>query len=69
LEVIHAFESTTGEKLNYEIGPRREGDVEQVWGDVTKSSTKLGWTAELGIGEMMSSAWEWEKYIAQNPFN
>jgi UDP-glucose 4-epimerase len=43
--------------------------VEQVWGDVTKSSAKLGWTAELGIGEMMSSAWEWEKYIAQNPFN
>ncbi|WP_121811713.1 UDP-glucose 4-epimerase GalE [Mucilaginibacter kameinonensis] len=69
LEVIHAFESTTGEKLNYEIGPRREGDVEQVWGDVTKSSTKLGWTAQLGIGEMMSSAWAWEKYIAQNPFN
>jgi UDP-glucose 4-epimerase len=69
LEVIHAFESTTGEKLNYEIGPRRDGDVEQVWGDVTKSSTKLGWTAKLGIGEMMASAWEWEKYIAQNPFN
>jgi UDP-glucose 4-epimerase len=69
LKVIHPLESTTGEKLNYEIGPRREGDVEQVWGDVTKSSTKLGWTAQLGIGEMMSSAWEWEKYIAQNPFN
>lgn len=68
LEVIHAFESSTGVKVNYEIGPRREGDVEQVWGDVTKSSTKLGWTAELGISEMMSSAWEWEKYIAANPF-
>ncbi|PWK80233.1 UDP-glucose 4-epimerase [Mucilaginibacter oryzae] len=68
LEVIHAFESSTGVKVNYEIGPRREGDVEQVWGDVTKSSTKLGWKAELGIGEMMSSAWEWEKYIAANPF-
>ncbi|WP_158990861.1 UDP-glucose 4-epimerase GalE [Mucilaginibacter sp. L196] len=69
LQIIHAFESATGVKLNYSIGPRREGDVEQVWGDVTKSTQKLGWTAELGIGDMMQSAWEWEKYIKQNPLS
>ncbi|WP_461448987.1 UDP-glucose 4-epimerase GalE [Mucilaginibacter sp.] len=69
LQIIHAFESTTGVKLNYSIGPRRDGDVEQVWGDVTKSSQKLGWTAALGISDMMQSAWEWEKYIKENPLN
>jgi UDP-glucose 4-epimerase len=69
LEVINAFEQSTGVKLNYTIGPRRPGDVEQVWGDVTKSSEKLGWKTELGIDVMMSSAWEWEKYIAQNPLS
>ena len=67
LEIIHAFESVTGVKLNYEIGPRRSGDVEQVWGDVSKSTQKLQWTAGLGIEQMMSSAWEWENYIAQKP--
>jgi len=67
LEVIHAFEQSTGEKLNYKIGPRRAGDVEKVWGDVTKSSNKLNWKTELDLNTMMSSAWEWEKYIAQNP--
>jgi UDP-glucose 4-epimerase len=67
LDVIHAFERATGVKVNYEIGPRRAGDVEQVWGDVTKSTNKLGWKAQLGIDTMMSSAWEWEKYISQNP--
>jgi len=67
LQVVHAFERATGVKLNYEIGPRRGGDVEQVWGDVTKSTNKLGWKAKLGIDDMMSSAWEWEKYISQNP--
>jgi UDP-glucose 4-epimerase len=67
LQIIHAFENATGVKLNYSIGPRREGDVEQVWGDVTKSAHKLGWRAELGINEMMQSAWEWEKYIFKNP--
>ncbi len=69
LQIIHAFENATGEKLNYIIGPRREGDVEKVWGDVTKSAHKLGWRAQLGIDEMMQSAWEWEKYIAENPLS
>jgi UDP-glucose 4-epimerase len=67
LEIIFAFERATGVKLNYEIGPRRSGDVEKVWGDVTKSAQKLHWRAELDIDAMMSSAWAWEQYLAQNP--
>ncbi len=66
LEAIKAFEKTSGQKLNYEIGPRRDGDIVKVWGDVTKSAEKLGWKAELGIEEMMKSAWAWEKYIQEN---
>jgi UDP-glucose 4-epimerase len=68
LEIIQAFEASTGEKLNYTVGPRREGDVEQVWGDVTKSEKGLGWKAELDVNEMMLSAWNWEKYLKDNPF-
>lgn len=68
LEVIYAFEKSTGEKLNYSIGPRRIGDVEKVFGDVTKATKELGWKAELGVDEMMKSAWEWEKYLKNNPF-
>jgi UDP-glucose 4-epimerase len=67
LEIIYAFERATGVKLNYEIGPRRSGDVEQVWGDVSKSERQLHWRAELGIDAMMSSAWAWEQYLSQNP--
>jgi len=68
LEIITAFERATGVKLNYEIGPRRIGDVEQVWGDVTKSEQELHWSATSGIDTMMLSAWEWEKYLSENPF-
>jgi UDP-glucose 4-epimerase len=68
LEVIHAFEKSTGEKLSYSIGSRRGGDVEKVYGDVTKSTNQLGWKAELNVDDMMKSAWEWEKYIKNNPF-
>lgn len=67
LEIINAFEQTTGVKLNYQIGPRRAGDIEKSWGDVTKSKNKLQWKAELDINTMMLSAWEWEKYITNNP--
>ena len=67
LEAITAFEKASGQKLNYVVGPRRDGDIIKVWGDVTKSSEQLGWKAELGIDEMMASAWKWEKYLQENP--
>lgn len=67
LEAIKAFEKASRQQLNYEIGPRREGDIIKVWGDVTKSTNELGWKAELGIDEMMASAWAWEKYLKDNP--
>jgi UDP-glucose 4-epimerase len=66
LEVIAAFENVTGVKLKYEIGPRRGGDVEKIWGDVNKSLKTLHWKTELGIDDMMSSAWAWEKYLSEN---
>lgn len=68
LEIISAFEKSTGVKLNYTIGARREGDIEQVWGDVNKSADQLGWKAALDVNEMMSSAWKWENYLKDNPF-
>ncbi|WP_316808349.1 UDP-glucose 4-epimerase GalE [Pedobacter agri] len=68
LEIISAFENVTGEKLDYKIGPRRAGDIVQIFGDVQKSNLELGWKAQLDINEMMRSAWEWEKYIKANPF-
>ncbi|MCC8423686.1 UDP-glucose 4-epimerase GalE [Mucilaginibacter sp. UR6-11] len=68
LEVVNAFERVTGVKLDYRIGDRREGDIIKIWGDVTKSQNKLNWTAQLGLDEMLASAWAWEKYINENPF-
>ncbi len=68
LEVIKSFEQVTGVKLNYTIGQRRSGDIEKIYGDVTKAEKELGWKAGLGLAEMMSSAWAWENYIKENPF-
>jgi len=67
LEVIKTFEAVSGQKLNYEFGPRRPGDVEQVYGDVRKAESQLGWKAELDLSDMMRSAWAWEKYLVEHP--
>lgn len=68
LEVINAFEQVTGVKLNYRIGPRRDGDIIKIWGDVSKAASILNWKAELGLNEMLGSSWAWEQYIHNNPF-
>ena len=63
LEMINAFERSTGQKLNWEFAPRREGDIEKIWADSTYANEELGWKAELEIEDMTRSAWEWEKAL------
>lgn len=63
LEVINSFEKVSGEKLNYRIAPRREGDVIQAYADTRRANEVLGWKAKSSLDEAMSSAWEWEKKV------
>ncbi len=66
-EVINAFESATGEKLNYTVTDRRPGDVEKVFADTTLANQELGWEAEKSLEETLLSAWNWEKsYRSRN---
>ncbi len=60
LELIKAFESSTGVKLNYQITGRREGDIEQVWANPEKANDVLGWKAETSIEDTLKSAWNWQ---------
>ncbi|HRH68109.1 MAG: UDP-glucose 4-epimerase GalE [Flavobacteriales bacterium] len=60
-EAIAAFEEVSGVKLNYRVGPRRDGDVGAIYSDTTRSRSVLGWVAERDLRTMMSTAWLWEK--------
>jgi UDP-glucose 4-epimerase len=60
LEAIQTFEEVSGVKLNYEIAPRRSGDVIAIYANNDKAVNKLGWNIKYGIKEMMKTAWEWE---------
>lgn len=63
LELIHAFEKATGEKVNYKIVGRRAGDIEKVWADTTLANNELGWKAQVPIGETLANAWRWQKVL------
>lgn len=60
LELIHAFEESTGVKLNYQIVGRRAGDIEQVWANPDYANNELGWKAETSIEDTLRSAWNWQ---------
>jgi UDP-glucose 4-epimerase len=63
LEAIHTFEKVSGVKLNYEIGPRRAGDVIAIYANNDKAKQVLGWNPDQPLEEMMSSAWKWEQKL------
>ncbi|PJE45948.1 MAG: UDP-glucose 4-epimerase GalE [Sediminibacterium sp.] len=65
LEAIHTFEEVSNVKLNYEIGPRRAGDVIAIYANNDAAVTKLGWEIKYGIKEMMDTAWKWELKMKQ----
>ena len=60
LEVVEGFEKATGVKLNWSYAPRREGDIEKVWGNVDKANKVLGWKADTPIEDVLASAWKWQ---------
>ena len=60
LELINAFEKSTGVKVPHKIVGRREGDIEQVWANPEKANKVLGWTAQENIEDTLASAWKWQ---------
>jgi UDP-glucose 4-epimerase len=60
LEAIAAFEKVSGVKLNYQLGPRRPGDVIAIYANNNKAKNNLGWNPAYGLDVMMDTAWKWE---------
>lgn len=63
LEVIHTFEKVTGQKLNYKIAGRREGDITEAYADTALANSELGWKAKLTLEEALLSAWKWQQTL------
>lgn len=66
MEVISIFEEITGHPLKYKIGPRRSGDVEQIFADVSKAEEILGWKTSKSIKEALTDTWNWQQALMKS---
>jgi UDP-glucose 4-epimerase/UDP-arabinose 4-epimerase len=62
LEMIRSVEETTGRKVPYTVGPRREGDPPALVANSDKLRKILGWSPRFpGVREIVDSAWKFEE--------
>jgi UDP-glucose 4-epimerase len=66
IEVINTFEKVNGVKVPHVYGPRRSGDVVQIYGNVNKAKQKLNWQTQKSLEDALRDAWKWENKIANN---
>ena len=65
MDVITAFEKVSNQKLNYEFGPRREGDVPEIYSDNELIKNELGWDAKFLLEDCLQHSWMWEKNLVK----
>lgn len=64
LDMVEAFEAVTGQKVAYQISPRRPGDVASCFADPHFAKDFLGWQAERNLEDMVTDSWRWQ---SKNP--
>ena len=66
LEMIQYFNEVSGIDLPYQIGPRRSGDITEIFANVSYSNATLGWRAQRSVKEALNDAWNWEQRQAKS---
>jgi UDP-glucose 4-epimerase len=64
LEMVKAFERTTGLTVPYDIVGRRAGDLPAFWADPTRAHEELRWVASKTVDDMCADTWRWQ---SRNP--
>ena len=64
LELVHAFEKANNMKLPYVICPRRPGDVDENYAEVSKAYQEMGFKTKLNIEDACRDSWRWQ---SKNP--
>ena len=59
LDMVKAFESSTGKIVKYKIAPRRAGDIATCYANPKKAEEELGWKAEKTLEDMCRDSWNY----------
>lgn len=65
LDMVKAFEKSTGKKVPYKIAPRRDGDIATCYAKPDKAEKELGWKANKTLEDMCRDSWN---YIEKNNY-
>ncbi len=60
-EVIETFNKVSSKKLQYDLRPRRKGDVISAFADISKAKKILNWSSKVSFEDAILSAWDWEQ--------
>ena len=60
-EIVSTFERVNGIKVNHVYGPRRAGDLAELYANADKAAEILGWRAEKNLEDMCRDSWNWQK--------
>ena len=63
LDMVKAFEESTGKKVAYKIVNRRPGDIATCYAEPKKAKEELGWEAKKTLEDMCKDSWN---YIEKN---
>jgi UDP-glucose 4-epimerase len=64
LEAVAAFKRASNRDIPYEIAPRRDGDIAEIYANAGLAEKLFGWRAEKTLDEMCADHWRWQ---SQNP--
>lgn len=66
LEVINTFQEVTSTPVNYRIGERRNGDVEQIFANADKAERVMGWKANKTLDDSLRDTWRWQQTLMKS---
>ena len=61
LEMVHAFEKASGQRVAYKITERRSGDIATCYAKAEKARNELEWGAKCTLEQMCSSIWKFQQ--------
>ena len=66
MEIIKCFQEVNKVPVNYQIGPRRSGDIEQIFANVSKAENILEWKATRTIEDALADTWRWQQSLMKS---
>ena len=60
-EIVETFERVNNVRVKHVYGPRRAGDLADLYANADKALAVLGWKTEKTLEDMCRDSWNWQK--------